>query len=191
MRTKSLLSAAVGSVAVNGLNNGLGRVPQMGYNRFVKLLVNTPDAHEMQSSVHLQHLCSLGYRLFVDALRSWYDVLMNPSDDLTRATAQAMVDTGLAAAGYKYVNLDDGVWATSRDANGNLATDPTTFPNGLKAVADYVHSQGLLFGVYTDRGTETCGGEYQSTFLNVAMRPGRLSPMRDRRLVDRVWLADG
>lgn len=72
--------------------------------------------------------------------------------------ADAIVGTGLSKLGYEYVNIDD-CWATSRDASsGRLVPDPTAFPNGMKAVADYVHSKGLKFGIYTDRGTKTCAG---------------------------------
>ena len=83
---------------------------------------------------------------------------MAPSESMVRATVDAMVDGGFVAAGYRYLNLDDGIVEVQRDANGDLVADKTGFPNGFKPVADYVHSQGMLFGVYTDRGTETCGG---------------------------------
>lgn len=89
---------------------------------------------------------------------SWYDVLMEPSEAHVRATVDAMVRQGLVAAGYRYLNLDDGIVMEKRDALGNLQADTTAFPNGFKAVADYVHANGMLFGVYTDRGTQTCGG---------------------------------
>jgi alpha-galactosidase len=75
-------------------------------------------------------------------------------DDMKRA-ADAMVDLGLAALGYEYVNLDD-CWAKSRDANGVIQSDPETFPSGMAALADYIHSKGLKFGLYTDRGVLTC-----------------------------------
>ncbi|VAH04713.1 unnamed protein product [Triticum turgidum subsp. durum] len=73
-----------------------------------------------------------------------------------RETADALVSTGLAAAGYKYVNLDD-CWAEpERDAKGNLAANKKTFPHGIKALADYVHSKGLKLGIYSDAGYKTC-----------------------------------
>jgi alpha-galactosidase len=52
--------------------------------------------------------------------------------------------------------------ATSRDSNGNLRADPTRFPSGIKALADYVHSKGLKLGIYGDRGTKTCMGVPES-----------------------------
>lgn len=73
-----------------------------------------------------------------------------------RETADALISTGLAAAGYRYVNLDD-CWAESeRDAKGNLVAKKSTFPNGIKALADYVHSKGLKLGIYSDAGYKTC-----------------------------------
>jgi hypothetical protein len=83
---------------------------------------------------------------------------MGPSEAMVRATVDAMVSGGFVAAGYKYLNLDDGIVEAQRDANGDLVADKTGFPNGFKVVSDYVHQNGMLFGVYTDRGTETCGG---------------------------------
>ncbi|KAM1004941.1 hypothetical protein ACFX13_005116 [Malus domestica] len=68
----------------------------------------------------------------------------------------ALVSTGLAALGYKYVNLDD-CWAErNRDKRGNLRAKSSNFPSGIKALADYVHARGLKLGVYSDAGYYTC-----------------------------------
>lgn len=79
---------------------------------------------------------------------SWYDVGMSPSADLVTNTAAAMASNGLQAAGYIYVNLDDGIVQTTRDASGNLIADPK-FPGGFPPVADMLHAKGFKFGVYT------------------------------------------
>ena len=72
--------------------------------------------------------------------------------------ADSIVKLGLDELGYRYLSLDD-CWAKSRDAaTGIIQPDPVAFPAGMKAVADYVHSKGLLFGIYTDRGEQTCVG---------------------------------
>ena len=77
---------------------------------------------------------------------------------MIRETADAIATNGLLAAGYTYLNLDDG-YAVGRDnVTGALIPDPKLFPNGMKAVADYVHSRGLKFGIYTARGSLTCLG---------------------------------
>jgi alpha-galactosidase len=60
--------------------------------------------------------------------------------------------------------MDDCWSATTRDANGNLQPEPSQFPNGMKALADYVHSKGLKIGLYTCAGTETCRGKRPGSF---------------------------
>jgi len=81
------------------------------------------------------------------------------NEAMIESIADLFVSSGLKAAGYEYVNLDD-CWALpARDANGNLVPDPVRFPDGIKAVADYVHSKGLKFGLYSSAGTKTCNGQ--------------------------------
>ncbi|CAF2752655.1 unnamed protein product [Rotaria sp. Silwood2] len=80
------------------------------------------------------------------------------NETILRATADALVATGLAKAGYTYVNIDD-CWALSRDPTTNfIISDPVMFPSGMASLADYVHSRGLLFGLYSDAGYNTCAG---------------------------------
>ena len=86
----------------------------------------------------------------------WNAFGCNVSAALVEQTAQAIVSSGLRDAGYSYVNIDD-CWALpDRDANGNLVPSPTKFPDGIKAVADFVHGLGLKLGIYEDSGTRTC-----------------------------------
>lgn len=59
-----------------------------------------------------------------------------------------MATNGMQELGYEYINMDDCWSATERDANGNLQPDPDRFPNGLKVVADYLHSMGFKMGIY-------------------------------------------
>ncbi|HEY3472906.1 MAG TPA: carbohydrate-binding protein [Amycolatopsis sp.] len=75
---------------------------------------------------------------------------------MIKGIADIFVSKGLKEAGYTYVNIDD-CWALpSRDSAGDLVPDPARFPHGIKALADYVHSKGLKFGIYTSAGTKTC-----------------------------------
>ena len=74
-----------------------------------------------------------------------------------RRQADALVSSGLAAAGYRYINIDD-YWSQGRDASGSLLASAKAFPSGMKALADYVHTKSLYLGLYTDVGTRTCGG---------------------------------
>jgi alpha-galactosidase len=78
------------------------------------------------------------------------------NEAMVKGIADIFVAKGLKDAGYQYVNLDD-CWALpQRNTTGDLVPDPVRFPNGIKAVADYVHSKGLKFGIYTSAGTKTC-----------------------------------
>ena len=68
-----------------------------------------------------------------------------------------VIGVGMAAVGYQYIVIDDG-WQIDRDATGKIIVDSTRFPEGIKYLADYIHSKGLKFGIYTCCGTKTCGG---------------------------------
>ena len=81
-------------------------------------------------------------------LNSWNGFHCNVDERKMRAMADALVSTGLKDAGYEFVNIDD-CWQVMRSANGSINADPTRFPGGIKPLADYVHSLGLKFGVYT------------------------------------------
>lgn len=88
---------------------------------------------------------------------SWNAYHCSVTAALVMRTADVMVAAGLAEAGYQYINIDD-CWAqTDRAADGSIQVAPN-FPNGIKPVADYVHSKGFKLGIYSDRGTQTCGG---------------------------------
>ena len=88
---------------------------------------------------------------------SWNMFGSNLHETLIRETADAMLSSGLKDCGYTYIVLDDG-WSHKggRDRFGNLIPDPNKFPNGMQALADYVHSRGFKFGIYSDAGTGTC-----------------------------------
>ncbi|ETO33695.1 Melibiase family protein [Reticulomyxa filosa] len=103
-----------------GLDNGVGKTPQMGWN-------------------------------------SWNGYHCGINQELIEQVIKSMVSTGLRDAGYKYVNLDD-CWQLYRDPNGTIVPDPTTFPDGIVPLVEMAHSNGLLFGLYSDAGNETCQG---------------------------------
>ena len=77
--------------------------------------------------------------------------------DHVKQVADKFDELKLKSFGYEYVNIDD-CWCTARDSQGHLVPDPSAFPDGMTAVGDYIHSKGLKFGIYTDRGTKTCDG---------------------------------
>ncbi|XP_077240164.1 alpha-galactosidase 1-like isoform X2 [Tasmannia lanceolata] len=87
---------------------------------------------------------------------SWNHFNCLIDEKMIRETADALVQTGLSKLGYKYVNIDD-CWAElNRDSKGHLVPRKSTFPSGIKALADYVHSKGLKLGIYSDAGYMTC-----------------------------------
>ena len=89
---------------------------------------------------------------------SWNTFGRNIDEKLIKETADAMVGSGLLDAGYEYLVIDD-CWALrQRDENGRMVADPEKFPSGMKALADYVHSKGLKFGMYSCTGYQTCAG---------------------------------
>jgi alpha-galactosidase len=88
---------------------------------------------------------------------TWNKFACEINETLVREVADALVSSGLAAAGYQFLNLDDCVFV-GRDAQGNLIPDPVKFKSGIRALSDYVHSKGLRFGIYTDAGMKTCQG---------------------------------
>ena len=73
---------------------------------------------------------------------SWNKFGCDVSDKLIREMTDAIVSTGMKDAGYQFVNIDD-CWQVSRAADGTIVVDPDRFPNGMKPLADYVHSKGL------------------------------------------------
>src|SRR5512138_1864671 len=88
---------------------------------------------------------------------SWNKFACNVSEKLIKDAADAVVSSGMKDAGYQYVVIDD-CWQVSRAADGTIVADPERFPSGMKALADYVHSRGLKFGLYSDAGSKTCQG---------------------------------
>jgi len=91
---------------------------------------------------------------------SWNKFASRVDDATVRGIADAMASSGMKAAGYLYVNIDD-TWEAERDAQGNIQTNKK-FPN-MKALADYVHSKGLKLGIYSSPGPNTCAG-YEGSY---------------------------
>ena len=89
---------------------------------------------------------------------SWNKFACDVNETIIRETADAMVSSGLKDAGYRYIVIDD-CWHGQRDSLGFIHPDPVRFSSGIKALADYIHSKGLKFGIYSDAGAKTCGGK--------------------------------
>lgn len=107
---------------------------------------------------------------------SWNTFACDVNETVIKQIADVMVRTGMRDVGYEYVNIDDcwmrcsnrsddgdcQVPQEGRDANGQLVADPIRFPSGIKALADYVHSKGLKFGIYSSSGPLTCSNFWGS-----------------------------
>ena len=87
---------------------------------------------------------------------SWNTFAVDVSEEILVGVARTMATNGLKAAGYAYVNLDDGFF-WGHDKKNNLRFHPKRFPNGLKGMVDGIHALGMKAGIYSDAGTNTCG----------------------------------
>lgn len=100
---------------------------------------------------------------------SWNTFGENINEKMIFETADVMAESGLRDKGYEYLVIDDCWSLRERTENGRLVPDPEKFPHGMKAVADYVHSKGLKFGMYSCAGNMTCAGypgSYEHEFID-------------------------
>ncbi|MBT0566818.1 glycoside hydrolase family 27 protein [Williamsia sp. CHRR-6] len=91
---------------------------------------------------------------------SWNTFGCTIDESLIRSQADALVTSGLASAGYRYVVVDDCWAAPQRDRDGRLVASPQRFPSGMRALGDYLHRRGLLFGLYSTPSNKTCAQRY-------------------------------
>ncbi len=100
---------------------------------------------------------------------SWNTFGSEIDEKLIMETADVMAESGLLECGYDYLVIDDCWSLRKRDENYKLVPDPEKFPHGMKYVADYIHSKGLKFGIYSSDGYLTCAGfpaSYQYEFID-------------------------
>ncbi|MEH0548725.1 RICIN domain-containing protein [Streptomyces sp. B21-105] len=88
---------------------------------------------------------------------SWNSFAAKIDYNVIKQQVDAFVAAGLPAAGYQYINIDEGWWQGTRDGAGNITVDESEWPGGMKAIADYIHGKGLKAGIYTDAGKDGCG----------------------------------
>ena len=96
------------------------------------------------------HLPAMGWN-------SWNAFGSGNTAELTKIMADKIVELGLDKLGYQYLVLDDGCYKSER-IDGYLSNEIKKFPEGFKALSDYIHSKGLKFGMYNDIGTNLCAG---------------------------------
>jgi alpha-galactosidase len=94
---------------------------------------------------------------------SWNTFTWDINEQLIHEITDAFITEGYREAGYEYIVIDDCWSLKERGKNGELMPDPNKFPGGMKALADYIHSKGLKFGMYSCAGTHTCAG-YPGSF---------------------------
>ncbi len=87
---------------------------------------------------------------------SWYPFHCAVTEQDVLENAQVLVASGMAAAGYRYVNVDACWEAKHRDGHGHLQANPRTFPDGMAALGLKLHAMGLKFGLYTSAGSHLC-----------------------------------
>ena len=89
---------------------------------------------------------------------SWNTFALDISEEIIVGVARTMATNGLKAAGYVYVNIDDGFF-DGHGEDGRLRMHPQRFPNGMKGTVDGIHALGMKAGTYSDAGANTCGSE--------------------------------
>ena len=87
---------------------------------------------------------------------SWNTFRNKINEKLILEIAEAMAKSGLADAGYQYINLDDCWQSSERDENGRFVADYEAFPRGIKPLVDDINNLGLKVGIYSSNGTHTC-----------------------------------
>lgn len=87
---------------------------------------------------------------------SWNCWGLSVTQDKVISSSKALIEKGLADYGYCYMNIDDGWEAPKRNADGTIAVNEK-FPS-MKQLGDWLHSEGLKFGIYSSPGDLTCGG---------------------------------
>ncbi|XP_017005634.2 alpha-N-acetylgalactosaminidase isoform X2 [Drosophila takahashii] len=119
------------STLCNCLDNGLAKTPPMGWLSWERFRCNTDCVNDPDNCI---------------------------SEQLFQTMTDIVVADGYASVGYEYINIDDCWLEKHRGHDGKLVADRKRFPNGIKALSDYIHSRGLKFGIYEDYGNYTCAG---------------------------------
>ncbi len=133
-------------------------VSSIGYNVYGTQYINAVPATVSQRSNTPTPLPDNGLaRTPPMGWSSWFTYEYNVTEQNIKDNTDALVSSGLAAAGYQYVVIDEG-WPKfrGRSSNGNIVADPTKFPDGIPYLSSYIHGQGLKVGIYGSNGTDTC-----------------------------------
>ena len=148
MLARLLLLALIAQT--HGLDNGLGRTPGLGWN----------SDYCSNCSHHYWLRAGLGARAGAQAANQ-NELWVRHMADHMHTHKYRMASDGsmktMQELGFRYVNIDANWDTLNRSASGDLVPDPKLYPHGLAYTVDYVHSLGLGFGLYGDRGYLDCG----------------------------------
>jgi hypothetical protein len=106
---------------------------------------------------------------------SWNAFYSDIDEEKVMASATILVDSGLAARGYRYVNIDDGWWLRRRQPDGRMVIRTDKFPSAatgpddqtsFRPLTDRLHAMGLRAGIYSDIGRNSCGQVYTPNLAN-------------------------
>ncbi|KAG6836109.1 hypothetical protein H0H93_011221, partial [Arthromyces matolae] len=136
------------NISVPALNNGVGRLPFMGYNTWNAYAVSKPESLESVSDTDGPFWCQC-----------------NIDEGTVLQTATLMKSLGLRDVGYHHVNLDDCWSEKNRSASGDLVANKERFPSGMNNLTNQIHALGLKAGIYGDSGWFTCQ-LYPGSFQN-------------------------
>ncbi len=111
---------------------------------------------------------------------SWSFLRKHPTAAGVEAQARALKSSGLAALGYRYVNLDDFWMACDShgpkvDPYGRWVPDPVAFPGGIAPVARAVHALGLKFGLYVTPGIPANAVRQDTAVKGTSQRAGQIA----------------
>ena len=121
----------------------------------------TVDGETTSENVTLTVSSSLQHPVPFMGWLSWNSVQGNISQKIIEQAVELFQNKGLYECGWNHIMMDD-LWQGTRTADGTPQPNASRFPNGLKTVADYVHKNGMKFGLYTDAADRTCAGAFGS-----------------------------
>ena len=121
----------------------------------------TVDGETTSENVTLTVSSSLQHPVPFMGWLSWNSVQGNISQKIIEQAVELFQNKGLYECGWNHIMMDD-LWQGTRKADGTPQPNASRFPNGLKTVADYVHKNGMKFGLYTDAADRTCAGAFGS-----------------------------
>ena len=139
---------------VNGENGVIsGTIPKKGDYKMIFRVKNTLGESTREFTVKCGDLLALTPPMGWNSWNCWG---LSVSDEKLKASAKAMMDMGLIDHGWTFMNIDDGWEAETRKDNGEIVANKK-FPD-MRKLGDWLHGNGLKFGIYSSPGPKTCGG---------------------------------